>query len=493
MASDVSTTTHYTALSELSLLPVEEQLNRLCDGFTDSGGGSGSAFAEFRYHRRHSRSIGIRKGEVSDMSSRSFEGVGIRVLARGSWGFAATSDLSPGGLERALAQAQEMALLFADRKTERSFLESYPDRMARGGYSVAGFAELSVMPIEDKFDLVQKSEEQLRASSRWIEAAMCGYTEVFEEKYITTTDGARCRLNLVRPELRFAAFASKDGQTSRGSDSVGVTGGWECLFQNRPAEEFIDTAAKNAVDLLSAPPAEGGKQRVILAPAMVGLLSHEAIGHTVEADFVDSGSVAAGKLGEMIASPLVTLCDSGRSEYAEGAGGILPVDDEGVIAGRTPIIEQGKLVSYLHNRESAARHGVAPTGNARAWEFNDEPLIRMRNTYIEPGESELDEMIGGIDHGYFIDGPEGGQADATGEFMFGASRVRRIRNGKLAESVQKLSVSGNAFEVLQSVDAVSKDFRWDLGSGHCGKGQPAKVDAGGPYLRCELLAGGAQA
>ena len=462
---------------------IVSNLNRLCE--------SQDNFTEFRYHKRRTRSIGIRKGEVSDMSSRAFEGVGIRVLTQGSWGFAATSDLSPAGLESALGQARAMAGLFAGRKKEPVSLAA-SDRLARGVFSVPGFDELEQMLLEEKFELVRNSEARLRDSSRLIDAAICHYTEVFEEKYIATTDGARCSLRLVRPELRFAAFANQDGKNSRGSDSVGVTGGWECLFQNRSADEFIDTAARNAVDLLNAPAAEGGKKRVILSPAMVGLLSHEAIGHTVEADFVNSGSVAAGKLGEMIASPLVTLCDSGHSEYAGGAGGILPVDDEGVLTERTTIIQNGKLVSYLHNRESAAQHGVAPTGNARAWEFNDEPLIRMRNTYIEPGKDRLEDMIAGIDDGYFVDGPEGGQADATGEFMFGASRVRRIRKGKLGETVQKLTVSGNAFDVLKSVDAVSTDFRWDLGSGHCGKGQPAKVDAGGPYLRCEILAGRAQ-
>ncbi|MEQ9366567.1 MAG: TldD/PmbA family protein [Leptospirales bacterium] len=463
-----------------------ERLNRLCE--TQD---APDTFAELRYHKRRTRSIGIRKGEVSDMSSRAFEGIGIRVLIQGSWGFAATSDLSQAGLERALGQARSMARLFAGRKSEPARLAP-SDRLARGDFAVPGFAELQNMPIQEKFELVRKSEEDLRGRSRLIDAAICSYTEVFEEKYIVTTDGARCGLRLVRPELRFAAFANQDGKSSRGSDSVGVTGGWECLFQNRSAEDFIETAAKNAVDLLSAPAADGGKKRVILSPAMVGLLSHEAIGHTVEADFVNSGSVAAGKLGTMIASPLITLCDSGQSEYQGGAGGILPVDDEGVLTQRTAIIEKGELVSYLHNRETAAQHGVEPTGNARAWEFNDEPLIRMRNTYIEPGQDKLEDMIAGIDDGYFVDGPEGGQADATGEFMFGASRVRRIRNGKLGETVQKLTVSGNAFDVLKSVDAVSTDFRWDLGSGHCGKGQPAKVDAGGPYLRCEILAGGAQ-
>jgi TldD protein len=231
---------------------------------------------------------------------------------------------------------------------------------------------------------------------------------------------------------------------------------------------------------------------VILAPSIVGLLVHEAIGHTVEADFVASGSVAAGKLGERVASDLVSLYDSGQSEFSDGAGGTLPVDDEGVLTGRTAIIESGILRSYLHDRESAARFGVAPTGNARAWEYSDPPLIRMRNTYLAPGERDLEQMIEEMDDGYLLDGPRNGQADSTGEFMFGVSQAWRIRGGRRTELVRGVTISGLAFDVLRTVDAVSRDFRWDLGSGYCGKGQPAKVDAGGPYLRCEVILGGDQ-
>jgi TldD protein len=149
-------------------------------------------------------------------------------------------------------------------------------------------------------------------------------------------------------------------------------------------------------------------------------------------------------------------------------------------------------VSYLHNRETAAHFGVEPTGNARAWEYADEPLIRMRNTYIEPGSQTLEEILASTPDGYFLDGARNGQADSTGEFMFGVERAYRIRNGKLAELLRGVTITGNAFEVLQSVDAVSRDFLWDLGSGHCGKGQPAKVDAGGPYIRCRAIVGGRQ-
>ncbi len=448
-------------------------------------------FVEARYHNRRTRAIGMRKGEVSEMSYRHHEGVGLRVLAHGTWGFASTSDLSAAGLERALASAERLALGLSARKKEKTKLAS-ADRLARGDFLLPGYEELLAMPLEAKFEVVQKSERDLALRSRKIEAGACSYNEIFEEKIILTSDGADVLVRLVRPELRFAAYAVDGSRHTRGSESVGGTGGWQCLFRHKSTEEFIDTAAKGAVDLLAAPSGPGGRTRVILTPAMVGLLSHEAIGHTVEADFVKSGSVAGGKLGQIVASELVTLRDSGASEMDSGAGGELPVDDEGVLTRRATIIEKGKLVGFLHNRETAAEYGVEAAGNARAWEFDDEPLIRMRNTYVEPGESSLNEMIARIDDGLFIDGPEGGQADATGEFMFGASRVRRIQNGKLGDVVQKISISGNAFDVLGSVDAVSRDFRWELGSGYCGKGQPAKVDAGGPYLSCEVLIGGAQ-
>ena len=448
-------------------------------------------WTEVRYHARHGRALSVRHNEVVEMASQRTAGVGLRVLVEGTWGFAATSDLTAPGLERALERAEGMARALAPIKKKRVRLAEGGE-LARGDYLVPGYLELEAMPLEEKFRVVRESEAKLRASSDRIESAQCRYTEAFEDKILVTSDGVDARVRLVRPSIRFSATGADGSRRTNGSDSAGGTGAWACLFQNRSTDAMIDQAAAGAVDQLSASDAEGGRKRVILSPAMVGLLSHEAIGHTVEADFVSAGSVAAGKIGELVASPLVTLCDSGVSEYADGAGGSVPVDDEGVVAGRTAIIENGRLVSYLHSRESAAEYDVEPTGNGRAFTYRDEPLIRMRNTYIEPGESELDDMIAGIDDGYFVDGPAGGQADATAEFMFGATRVRRIRDGQLGETVKHLAVSGNAFDVLKSVDAVSKDFHWDLGAGYCGKGQPAKVDAGGPYVRCELMIGGAQ-
>ena len=196
------------------------------------------------------------------------------------------------------------------------------------------------------------------------------------------------------------------------------------------------------------------------------------------------------RAGQRVASELVTLCDSGHSEHMLGAGGTLFVDDEGVPTERTVVIRDGILNSYLHDRFSAARYGVAPTGNARAWEFDDEPLIRMRNTYIEPGNQSFEELVDGMADGLILDGPRNGQADSNGEFMFGTLCAWPVKNGKRGALLRGANISGLAFDVLRSVDGVGSEFQWDLGSGHCGKGQPAKVDAGGPWLRCEALVGG---
>ena len=393
-------------------------------------------------------------------------------------------------MTQAIGRARAAARASAGLRRER--IGALPTvALATGDHVGEGVDAVLAMGLDERVALAVAVEARARAASSQVRSASGTYNEIYEQKAIVTSDGADVSFRLVRPELYVAAVAERDGQLSQVSESVGVTGGWDRLFRDAP-EVLADKAARTAVDLLDARPPEGGRSTVILAPSIVGLLVHEAIGHTVEADFVASGSVARGKLGHRVASEHVTLCDSGRSEFVGGAGGTLPVDDEGVVAGRTVIIQDGELVSYLHNRESAAAMGVAPTGNARAWEYADQPLIRMRNTYIEPGGRSIDEIIAGTEDGFLLDGPRNGQADATAEFMFGVTTARRIRKGKLGELVKGVTVTGNAFDVLRSVDAVSAEFRWDLGSGHCGKGQPAKVDAGGPYIRCRAILGGEQ-
>ncbi len=449
----------------------------------------GGAFVELRYHAKRSRSLAVEKGRVDQAKVAEHTGVGVRVLEQGTWGFASTDHLEVDAVRRSIEAARQAASASAAARSVR--IEALPPtQLARGRFDEPGYEELEATPIEERLDLVLRVEDQARGSSGKIQSATCVYSEIFEEKGIVTSDGAKAWTRLVRPEFRMSAVAQEGSEIQRGARSVGATGAWDCLFARASAEEMALEAAQMAVDLLSAEYPEGGRRKVLLSPAIVGLLTHEAIGHTVEADFVAAGSCAAGKLGQRVASELVTLVDSGESAHSPGAGGRIAVDDEGVPAGRCVIIRNGILESYLHDRESAAAFGVVPTGNARAWEYDDEPLIRMRNTHIEPGESSFEELVARIDDGLILDGPRNGQADANGEFMFGTLQAWPVRGGKRGPLLRGVNISGIAFDVLKTVDGVGREFLWDLGAGHCGKGQPAKVDAGGPWLSCEVIVGG---
>jgi len=411
-----------------------------------------SGWVELRYQARSTKRITVRNGGLEESSSVLLSGLGVRALVDGVFGFASTTDVSEGGVLAAIDAAQSAARTSAGAKKKRAGLAEAP--MAKGTFAVATDDPLDAHSLEEKLALVLRLDERIRSGAKEIVSSTASYGEIQDEKVIVTSDGASARILDSKPELR---------------------------------------TARLAVDQLAAPHPSGGVSAVVLDPTLVGVLCHEAIGHTVEADIVLGGAITSDKIGQVVASELVTLCDSGASEYAPHAVGILPVDDEGVLTQRTVIIENGVLRSFLHNRETAAHYGVAPTGNARAYVYSDDPIIRMRNTYLEPGETPFEELIGGIQNGYYLRGlGMSGQADSNAEFMFGVKEARRIVDGKVGELVRGVTISGNAFDVLKSVDAIGDDFAWENGAGACGKGQYAKVDLGGPHLRCTLTIGGRQ-
>ncbi|MDI6840141.1 MAG: TldD/PmbA family protein [bacterium] len=448
-------------------------------------------WTEIRYHNKLINSVTIRKGELEQSNSIQQKGVGIRVIINGTLGFSSTSRVEKEVLIHVLTEANTAAISASNAKQKK--IEGLQiGKLARGEFSPEIHDAVTSYSIEEKISLVRKIEEWVRKASPLIQSAICSYLESLDEKYILTSDGAKVHILDSKPEFRVTAVGFKKGEMQTGTKSIGVTGGWADLFKEKTAEELADEAAKLAVDLLSAPYPEGGRAWVILSPELVGLLAHEAIGHTVEADFVLSGSIAKGKIGHPVASELITLVDSGNPQIKPNAAGIVLVDDEGVQTEQTVVIDHGILRSYLHNRETAKLFGVQPTGNARAWSYSDEPIIRMRNTYIEPGELELDELISEVNDGYFLKGAGGGQADSNAEFMFGVAEPYRIKNGKICELVRGVTISGQAFNVLKSCNGIGREFKWGLGTGYCGKGQMAKVDAGGPYLRCQAIIGGKQ-
>ena len=238
-----------------------------------------------------------------------------------------------------------------------------------------------------------------------------------------------------------------------------------------------------------AVPARGGLHTVVLAPELAGMLAHEAMGHPCEADSVLSGAITADLQGQRVASELISMVD--LAHHYNGQETLCPVyvDDEGTPAEDVLMIDRGVLRQFMHSRETAARLGLPPSGNARAYGPDDEPLVRMRNTAILPGTSSLDELVAGVEDGYLLLDTSNGQADATTEFMFGVNLAYEIRNGKLGAAVRDTTVSGSALKVLQSVDGVGSDMKW-CNSGYCGKKQPMVVSVGGPSLRARAQLGG---
>jgi len=446
-------------------------------------------YADIRCQERELVSISVAKGELEEVNSSQATGVGIRVLKNGSWGFASVNSTESDELLQAAKSAERIAeLTAAARRTKSEGLAEA--KLAKGIFSAQVRGRLEDVTTEEKMDTVVEAEKLMRSMDERIVSARCSYNEIIDRKFFASSDGGWFEIYDSKPEFRTAAICMSGGEAVVGIEATGVTGGWKDLFSKMDPMKTAETAVRKAVRLLEATHLKGGRDTVILDPSLVGLISHEAVGHTVEADFVKSGSVAKQMMGKRVASELVTLVDSGASEYATGAAGTLPVDDEGVLSRKVEIIKGGVMTGYLHDRETAKSFDAEPTGNARAFSYSDEPIIRMRNTYIEPGDWKLDELIEDTKHGYLLTGALNGEADANAEFMFAIQEAREIADGSLGKLFRGVTISGSAFEALSTVDAITRDFQWDMGSGFCGKGQLAKVDGGGGHLRCKVLLGG---
>jgi TldD protein len=249
------------------------------------------------------------------------------------------------------------------------------------------------------------------------------------------------------------------------------------LFKKHNAFELAQKAATTAIELLSASTPKAGTYPVILDQELAGVFIHEAVGHAVEADHVLEGnSILSGKIGEQIASPLITVYDDpSLHEY-----GYYPFDDEGAGSKRTTLIQDGILKSFIHSRETAGKLG-GESRNSRAQGYS-RPVIRMSNTFIAPGGMKFDEMLSELKDGIYLKGSRGGQVNpGEGVFQFNAERGFIVKNGELTTPLRDVSLSGNTLEILNSVTTVGNDL--EMNSGRCGKaGQLVPVSDGAPHV-----------
>jgi TldD protein len=310
------------------------------------------------------------------------------------------------------------------------------------------------------------------------------------EKSLLTSSGSTSYSMTPRGIMYVSLSMENNGELVELMDVFGGLGQLEDHFLD-PTQFYadIDSLADHLSRKADGVYSDAGMKDVILDADLAGILAHEAIGHTTEADLVLGGSVAREYMGRQVASELVTLIDYANSVEGKTCPVPVYIDDEGTPSEDTVIIKDGELKSFMHNKDSARHFETTPTGNARAYAFSDEPLIRMRNTAIKPGTNTLEEMIAAIDDGYYLMKSSNGQADSTSEFMFGVPLGYEIKGGKLGNAIKDTTISGVAFDVLKTIDMISSDMTWSSG-GMCGKKQWIPVGMGGPAIKCQVKIGG---
>ncbi|MBU0936488.1 MAG: TldD/PmbA family protein [Spirochaetes bacterium] len=445
-----------------------------------------SEYTELRVQEYRSITAGTLNGDVIANNRSASGGMSARVYKDGLWGFASTPESSDAAIRAAILQATENARFLGSKAGRKT--APLPCRPGIGERSLA----TSKPRLDQKayIDFVRTIDAYLATQYPFMKSRMVQASTADYEKTLLSSDGAES-YSLIPRSLVYASLTMEhEGEPFDLYEIFGGAGQFEDLF-DRPETLYpkLDVLAERLQQKAKGVYAKPGEHEVILDSDLAGILAHEAIGHTVEADLVLGGSVAADYMGKTVASPLVTLVDFANTALGRLCPVPLWIDDEGTDARDAILIQDGVLKSYMHNKESAAHFGVEPTGNARAYGFYDEPLIRMRNTAILPGNSKLADMIASVDNGYYFLQSSNGQADSTSEFMFGVVMGYEIKNGKLGAAVRDCTISGVAFSMLQTISMISDDMSW-TGAGMCGKKQSIPVGMGGPAIKCRINVGG---
>lgn len=445
-----------------------------------------TAYTELRVQENRTVNITFVKGNNTQNSRSSTGGISARVYRNGSWGFASHPEVSEKNAKTVISAATDNALFLDSREQKKKGSLPAAPVSSENDFSTAR----PRLSQKDLVEFIRELDDHIASTYPELASRMLSLRCLDMEKRLLTADGSYSHSMIPRSFIYVDLSVIKDGQPVELFDVYGGLGQFEEQFSS--PGELIEKIAGQHRHLMKKSEgvfADAGLKTCVLDADLAGILAHEAIGHTVEADIVMSGSVAGGKIGREVAAPLITLVDFANSYEGETCPVPVFVDDEGTAAEDAVVIEKGVLKSYLHNKDSANHFNIAPTGNARAYQFSDEPLIRMRNTAILPGSSSLEEMIASVDDGYYLIRPSNGQADSTSEFMFGIVLGYEIKNGKLGRAIKDTTISGVAFDVLETVSMVSGEMSW-MSGGMCGKKQLIPVGMGGPAIKCKVNLGG---
>jgi TldD protein len=443
----------------------------------------GGAFAEVFVEDRTTSSALLDQRRVEQLSSGRDRGAGIRVVVGETTGFAHTADLSESGL---LTAARAAAAVARDgggvREVTLGELRRHESRAD---------VEPGDVGKARKIELLRQADDVARSEGSSITQVQVGLGDSTRRFVVANSDGVYASDHQVRTRFNVSCVATADTGMQTGYRPIAATRGFE-LLQPEAVEEAARGAARQAITKLSARPAPSGDLPVVLASGSGGILFHEACGHGLEADAImKQASVYAGKVGQQVASPLVTLVDDGT---VAGEWGYLAIDDEGHESSRNVLIENGVLTDYMWDYLRARKEGGRVSANGRRQSYQYLPMVRMTNTYLLEGESDADEIVAQTPYGVYVAQLGGGQVNtATGDFVFGMTSAFLIENGKITTPLRDCNLIGNGPEILRRVDAVASDF--SMTPGTCGKdGQQVPVGCGQATMRLSsITVGGAAA
>jgi TldD protein len=443
----------------------------------------GAQYAEARAQKLYKTSLILKEERVEAAKQGIENGVAIRVLVNGAWGFASVGSFDGAILDGAVSDASRMAKLaserlktpikLADTKAVEDHVVSKPKKNPAD------------ILMEDKIKTALAINRASLGFNKKIKSCSVDCFDLTGSSFFVNSEGSSIEQDKLYVWARITASAQDEGVFTFSREEIGSTAGYE-IFDAQVPEALGKKVAKLAIEQLTAKSPKGGKFPVVLGSNVVGVFVHEAFGHLAEADLALSGGVLASNLGKKIGSNLVTFYDDGTIPNAFGT---FKYDDEGVASQKTLLIKDGVVTGLMHNRETAQKFKTKPTGNARAEDFRVEPIIRMRCTYMAPRDQTVEELIEDVKSGYYFKSFRGGQANLDGTFQVGIQEGYEIVNGKLGAAVRNASISGNTLETLHHVNGVGKDFMLD--PGRCGKGQTAFISDGGPHIRLsEVVVGG---
>mgnify|MGYP000521896184 CR=1 FL=1 len=444
----------------------------------------GLQYAELFAEHTTDCAIRLEEQRVEKLLQSAEVGVGLRVIHGGRTAYAYGNDLSPRGL-LGLARTLLAALRQAPQEAELHLgLSQRPPKA-----HLAIEEDPQAVELSRKVALLKEADEAAREESPLVSQVGVNYRDYTQRVFIASWEGFWVEDERRQCLLAVQVVAQKDGVLQSSYEPVGGTRGFE-LFRTHPPHELARKAARRAALMLRAPRAPGGRMAVVLSSQAGGTMIHEAVGHGLEADLAQEGlSVYSGKLGQKVASELITVLDDAT---LKGQRGSLVFDDEGTPGQRTVLIQEGVLLSYMHDRLSALKAGAQPTGNGRRQSYRHRPIPRMTNTLIAPGSTEPEEIIRATPKGLLVKKMGGGQVNTvSGDFVFYAEEAYIIEGGRVGEPVRGATLCGNGPQVLREIDMVGSDLGFSIGT--CGKdAQGVPVADAQPTLRVpQLVVGGA--